>query len=169
MAENIVNLQKSKNHNLYYHNTLNGSSYAYNYEGSADKENVRLTSVIHKAAGDGGEITYRYDYSRGDAPKLNIIKEAEGNRYTVSYDSKGRAEEMADPEGKAQRLTYSKDAAETKTETIIKTGLFSRETISEETDRFDSWFGNCIESIDAAGERTGYTKPSHMIPKAETL
>ena len=145
-----------------------GSSYEYDYAGSADKENVRLTSVTHKAAGGDGEITYRYDYDGRQEPKLDTIRDAAGNRYTVDYDSEGRASQMSDPDGKTQKLTYSDDSSETKTETMIKKGLLSgMKTISSETDRFDGWFGNCLENIDAAGNRTGYTYRDNLLVMTE--
>ncbi|MFR2565199.1 MAG: DNRLRE domain-containing protein [Anaerovoracaceae bacterium] len=150
-------------------NLPDGSSYVYDYAGSADRENVRLTSVTRRAAGSGGEITYRYEYDSRQEPKLDAIKDGMGNRYTVSYDSRGRADEMADPGGKKQKLTYSSDSSETITETVIKKGLlFGTKTISTETDRFDGWFGNCVESIDAAGNRTGYTYRDNLLVMTET-
>ena len=150
-------------------NLPDGSSYVYDYAGSADRENVRLTSVTRRAAGSGGEITYRYEYDSRQEPKLDAIKDGMGNRYTVSYDSRGRADEMADPDGKKQKLTYSSDSSETITETVIKKGLlFGTKTISTETDRFDGWFGNCVESIDAAGNRTGYTYRDNLLVMTET-
>ncbi len=150
-------------------NLPDGSSYVYDYAGSADRENVRLTSVTRRAAGSGGEITYRYEYDSRQEPKLDAIKDGMGNSYTVSYDSRGRAEYMADPDGKKQKLTYSADSSETVTETVIKKGLlFGTKTISTETDRFDGWFGNCVESIDAAGNRTGYTYRDNLLVMTET-
>ena len=52
---------------------------------------------------------------------------------------------------------------------MIKKGLlFGTKTISTETDRFDGWFGNCVESIDAAGNRTGYTYRDNLLVMTET-
>lgn len=143
-----------------------GSRYEYEYVGNTSHENTKLLKVTHKG-NDGSAIVYQYDYDNAEIPNLNKIIDAEGNAYTVEYDQEeDRALSISDPQDKMIKLTYSADGYETKTETFIKPAPFSEEeVVASELDRFDGFYGNCMEHIDADGVKTTYTYNKNLLEK----
>ena len=141
-----------------------GSGVAYRYEGDPEDEDVRLCEVIRKGK-LGGEISYGYTYDAEG--RITETEDPLRHRHQISYDGKGRVTDIEDPAGGILRLTYESTVC-TKVQKLVPAGFLSHDILTEETDRFDGWFGHVIEHVDADGLTTSYAYHNDLIARTTT-
>lgn len=130
-----------------------GSFMEYQYEKIASE--WRLKEAIHHGTENGKTIYYCYNYS--DNGKLSAIDDALGAKYQINYDG-NKVKEFIWPDSEKIRLTYSPSENQTVTEKISDGAV-----VLKETDQFDSYFGNCVRSVDAEGYVTEYVYEDNLL------
>ena len=158
-----------------------GSSIKYEYEGDTGTENVRLVKVTEYSTKDEETISYEYGYGTDSGnttiPNLNVIKDALGNQYSVTYNANDQVNQVTYPDGESIRFRYEAVAAvalETDIETVndlenlgyttqtTTERIVDGQTVAKETDCFNG-FGNCVSSTDIDGYTTNYTYLDHLL------
>lgn len=134
-----------------------GSSVEYLYDVIASE--WRLTEVIRHDSSQKKEIHYKLGYS--DAGELTSIYDALGAEYQIVYgedSDEDKVKEFIYPDGSKFCLTYYPSKNYTITEKVADGAV-----VMSETDYFDSYFGNCIRSVDAEGYSTEYTYEDNLL------